>query len=136
MTPLENVQLKVIIIMKLPQFCFSTNEDAIEGLTNSSGEYSIETLSNDDFVTILANKRGFLAGQRTYVKENKREAEEGNQDPNNLDKEKRICIVLVREALISEEKSILIFTYSNLMGDNFSPAILNSENSKCLVFIP
>jgi len=59
-----------------------------------------------------------MPGQRTYVK-----------DRNENNNPKQIKIVLVREVFLANEKSILMFTYSNLLGDNFNAIILSSENS-------
>lgn len=115
------------------QFCFSTSEGAVEGLTNSSGEFQIETINNDDFVTIFANKKGYFVGQRTYVRDSKNEVEiNANQSKNKSkeDEPKKITVVLIRESLILEEKSIIMLTYSNLPRDNFSPIILKAESSK------
>jgi len=102
----------------------------VEGLTDKNGEFHIETINNDDFVTILANKNGYLAGQRTYVRENEMgDSSKGSIKENRV---KIITIVLIRESLIYIEKSIIMLTYSNLLGDNFSSIVLSSENSKIL----
>lgn len=97
-------------------------------------------MTNCDFITIFANKKGYLVGQRTFVKDSKDELKESSKSKTSKkssntsqeDGKNRITIVLIKEALIVEEKSVIMFTYSNLPGDNFSAIVLNDDKSKIL----
>lgn len=69
---------------------------------------------------------GFFSSQRTNVKNVELENEEGVT---------KIEIVLVRESLIHNEKSILFITYCNLYRDNFDAIILKSDHCKFLFYM-
>ena len=49
---------------------------------------------------------------------------------NASDVQKELIIVLVRESLIVNDKSILFITYSNSFSDNFEPLFLYSDKGK------
>jgi hypothetical protein len=82
-------------------------------------------LNCDDFITILANKGGFLTSQRTFVRDKNNSCE--NMLHNNG--VKMVCFVLVRDSFIIDDKSILLVTYSNLPGENLEQMVLKTDKS-------
>ena len=120
------------------------SDNVSEGLTDNTGVFVFETSKKDDYLTIVAVKHGFFVGQRNFVKDNsnvkgntqltdKNEQTGSGEKPSNADNpsemQKDIVIVLVRETLVTVEKSILFITYSNCFNDNFEPLFLYSD--KC-----
>lgn len=111
-----------------------------EGLTDNTGIFVFETSKKDEFLTVVASKQGFFVGQRTFVKDlsNHKSSPQNTDknDPNSIEKisnenpadvQKDLIIVLVRESLIADDKSILFITYSNSFTDNFEPLFLYSD---------
>jgi hypothetical protein len=130
-SPLENVKLKIT---------YSKNDIIEEGLTNGSGEFIFETIKNDEFITILASKEGYLVAQRTFVKDIITQIKDDEQigkkdtiekkwtnEPEAIEKE--LYIYLVKDNSISKN-SILMITYSNLLLPNFEPVLLQFDGRK------
>jgi hypothetical protein len=123
------------------------NDNISEGLTDINGVFVFETSKNDEYLTVVAQKQGFFIGQRTFIKDNSSNnsknsvqvTDKNEQSPNSEkassnesqgDVQKDLVIVLVRETLITMEKSILFITYSNCFNDNFEPLFLYSDKCK------
>ena len=116
----------------------------MEGLTDGNGIFVFETSKKDEFLTVVANKQGFFVGQRTFVKDlanskvstiptdkNEQTGAEKNLIVNEIsDVQKDLIIVLVRQSLIMDDKSILFITYSNSFSDNFEPLFLYSDKGR------
>jgi hypothetical protein len=105
-------------------------------LTNNTGAFIFETIKNEEFITILANKEGYLLAQRTFVKDLITHVKETEGNQNTIEKtwkveadeiEKEVYIYLVKECVVKD--NILIFTYSNLFSSNFEPKVLHSDKS-------
>ena len=114
-------------------------------MTDSNGVFVFDTLKKDDYLTVVANKQGFFVGQRTLVKdishskstlqltdknEQTASVDKVNNNENQIEIQKDLVIVLVRESLVMVEKSILFITYSNSFADNFEPLFLYSDKCK------
>jgi len=117
------------------------NSDNIsEGLTDSNGVYVFETSKKDEFLTVVANKQGFFVGQRTFVKDlstNKNTLPHNNNTSEQQEPEvqKDLIIVLVRETLVTVERSLILITYSNAFADNFDPLFMYSDKVSDLLEI-
>jgi hypothetical protein len=135
-TTLEYVKLKIT---------YSKNDVVEEGLTSSNGCFIFETIKNDEFITILANKEGYSLAQRTFVKDiityikdadksNKKDTIEKKWTTEPDEIEKELYIYLVKDNLLSKN-NLLMITYSNLLWANFEPTILHSDRRKFITNI-
>lgn len=132
--PIENVNLK---------FSHSKSDVSGEGLTDSSGNYLLNTVNDDDFITVFAVKDGYIPVQRTFIKDQLPSkvsigSKQNSENKNNLnsdDIQKDIHIFLVKEEFIIENKLFLIILYSNCVEDNFEPHFLMSDSTSSLVNI-
>ena len=89
-------------------------------------------MTKDECLTLVATKQSYFIGQRTFVKDltvNK-SSTQSEKEPNSTSDEniiKELTVVLVKEALVYQEKSIIFISYSSLISDNFDPIFLYSD---------
>jgi hypothetical protein len=133
-TPIENANLKI---------SYSKNDIVEEGLTDATGNFVLETVKNDDFITVFALKDGFFPCQRTFIKDLPESKVSLNKPLEEKEKdtivekvwkiggseniERDIYIFLVKESFIIEQKAFLLIMYSNYFEENFETCFLMTE---------
>lgn len=140
--PVENVNL---------QISYSKSDCPELGLTDSSGQFILETVKNDDYVTVFAIKDGFYCCQRSFVKDypkskvNNMRTKEGVTEREMIEKtwkisekedvEKDIYIYLVQERFVTQNENFLMILYSNIFDENFEHKFIIADEMKKLVSI-
>lgn len=111
--PVENANIKL---------SFGIDDSVIEGVSNVKGKYKFKISSREDFTTIYVSRIGYFPCQRTYVRNSIEECAKGI----------KMKVLLVPEAIVQKEHSVIMVTYCNNYEENFVPSYLFSNASKYL----
>ena len=100
----------------------NANDILEQGITNNKGELEYIVDKEEDFLTIVINKKGYFPIQRTFIRDK-------NMIVNECDQYyEEMSFFLVRQKFIYDYKSILVTTYSNIRKNNFTEAYELSAN--------
>ena len=100
----------------------NANDILEQGITDNKGELEYIVDKEEDFLTIVINKKGYFPIQRTFIRDK-------NMIINECDQYyEEMSFFLVKKKFIYETKCILITTYCNIKKNNFSEAIDLSPN--------
>jgi hypothetical protein len=100
----------------------NANDILEQGITNNKGEFEYIVDKEEDFLTIVINKKGYFPIQRTFIRDK-------NMIINECDQYcEEMSFFLVKQRFIYDSKHILITTYSNIKKNNFTPACELSAN--------
>ncbi len=108
--PVENANIKLSC---------GINDLVVEGVTNAKGKYKFNISSREDFTTIYVSRIGYFPCQRTYVRNSIEECAKGI----------KMIVLLIPEAIVQKEHSVIMVTYCNNYEENFVPSYLFSNTS-------